>query len=89
MANPLIVSCPVGAWTVVASGITAGTIYNMTPSREFMQTYRMAGDAAPSTNADGVFAFNDPGAPLAISASDAIDVYLMAIDGVGSVRVDV
>jgi hypothetical protein len=88
MANPVLINCPVDTWTVVASGVTAGAIYNMTPSVKFLQTYRTAGQAAPSDNTEGVFAFNDVYSPLGISASAAIDVYLMALTTSGIVRVD-
>lgn len=88
MANPSIVACTKDTWNLVASGVTNGTIYNMTPTVKFMQTYRMATQAAPATNAEAVLAFNYPYEPLGISASAAIDVYLMPIDEAGSVRVD-
>lgn len=88
MANPAIVACPADTWTVVATNVTSGAVFNMTPEVPFMQTYRMTGQPAPSSDADAVFAFVDPDAPLVIGASAAIDVYLKAVDSAGSVRVD-
>lgn len=89
MANPSVVACAADTWVKVASAVTAGALYNMTPTVEYMQTYRMAGQAAPSNNDGAILAFSDPYAPLAISAAAAIDVYLKAVGANGSVRVDV
>jgi hypothetical protein len=88
MANPAIVTCAKDVWTLVASGITEGAIYNMSPTVPFMQTYRMGGSSAPASDVDAFPAFSDAYAPLAISAAEAIDVYMKAVGIAGSVRVD-
>lgn len=88
MANPAIVTCSGDAWTLVAENVTGGTIYNMTPDVEYMQTYRMTGEAAPAVDTDAVPAFIYKNDPLGISASVAIDVYLKAVGEAGAVRVD-
>jgi len=89
MANPAIVSCTKDTWVLVAQNVTAGAIYNMAPTVQYMQTYRMTGQAAPSADTDAVLAFDDPFVPLVISAPAAIDVYLKAVGVAGSVRVDI
>jgi hypothetical protein len=88
MANPAVVSCAKDVWTKVATNVTSGAIYNMTPQVEFMQTYRTTGQSAPSGNTEAVPAFIYKHEPLSISAPAAIDVYLMPVGVAGSVRVD-
>lgn len=88
MANPALISCAKDVWTRVAQSVVAGAIYNMTPSVEFLQTYRMTGQSAPSDGSDSVPAFIYKHEPLSISAPEAIDVYLMPIGSAGVVRVD-
>jgi hypothetical protein len=89
MANPAVVSCPADIWTRVAQAVVAGAIYNMTPQVQFLQTYRMTGQSAPSGNTDAVPAFFYKYEPLSISAAEAIDVYLKPVGAAGSVRVDI
>lgn len=88
MANPSVISCTKDVWTRVAQSVVAGAIYNMTPGVEFLQTYRMTGQAAPTNGNDSVPAFLYKHEPLSISAPEAIDVYLMPVGQDGSVRVD-
>lgn len=75
MADPVLVPCPKGQWTKVATNVTTGIIdlKNTTP---VLQTYRMTGNAAPSGQAEGV---QIDGTRLGISNTAAIDVYLYPI----------
>lgn len=85
MADPLIVACPLGAWTKVATNVTTGVIHilNDEPSK-YLQTYRATGGGAPSNLGDAV-PFDTP---LQISAAAGIDVYIQPLGEAGSVRVD-
>ncbi len=87
-ADPAIFACPVDTWVEVATGVTLGTVHKLSNAPTlYKQTYRLAASAAPSDELDAVVAFAG-GEPLAISADAIIDVYIMAKDKAGSVRVD-
>jgi hypothetical protein len=85
MANPVIVACPADAWTKVATNVTAGNVYVLDQSVEYLSTYRMTTDPAPTARTEGI-KLDPPGQP--ISAAAGIDVYVYAITNAGSVRVD-
>ena len=88
-ADPVFVDCPEGAWTKVADGATVGQLHKVSddPSN-YLQTYRLAGEAAPTLIADGVPAFPDNGRSDPISSDAAIDVYIWPQTAAGRVRVD-
>jgi len=87
MANPVTVACPAGQWTKVATNQTSGLVHimNIEPDA-YYQTYRDTGGAAPTDLSDAVV-FGKT-APLAISASAGIDVYIWCVGAAGKVRVD-
>jgi len=89
MPNPVFVSCPKNVWTKVATDVTTGIIHkvDLTPY-EYLQTYRLTGQAAPALKSDGVPAFENRRREV-ISATVAIDVYLFPIADAGKVRVDI
>jgi hypothetical protein len=85
MANPVLVACPEGQWTKVATNVTAGVIHILSTAPEkYTQTYRDTAGAAPTTLAEAV-PFKEE---LNISASAGIDVYIWPIGAAGNVRVD-
>jgi len=88
MADPVFVDCTADAWVPVATNVITGQIWKASNApRLYLQTYRMTGGAAPTDQAEGVPALisgND-----VISATAAIDVYIMAVGAAGRVRVDV
>lgn len=86
MANPVIVTCPKNRWKRVASDIYFGNIKKLTHDN-FIETYRMHGDPAPTTAEEGfrIFLLKDS---EFVFSWDAIDVYMMAVGAVGKVRVD-
>lgn len=85
MATPVLIDCPEGQWTKVATNVTAGVIHIVSYDPEkYLQTYRDTTGAAPTTIAEGVW-FKDE---LNISASTGIDVYVWTINKAGTVRVD-
>lgn len=85
MANPVVVFCPMGEWTLVAQGISAGFVHCLNATI-YLQTYRPTGGAAPTTDAEGA-PMLPPGA--IVSATDPIDVYVWTRGIPGSVRVDI
>jgi len=85
MSNPLLVDCPSNTWTKVATNVTVGSIKIMSDTPNvYFHTYRETGDAAP-TNVNIGKAFEDS---ADISHSQGIDVYIMAQNKDGRVRVD-
>ena len=89
MANPVIIECPAGVWTLVASNVTAGRIkMASTAPNAYLETYRMTGNPAPTDQSEGVPAFPFDGATADIEAAAAIDVYIMAVGKDGKVRAD-
>jgi hypothetical protein len=84
MTNPAVISTPVNVWTKVATGVTSGMVTTLTPG-PYLQTFRDTTDPAPTTKVDAV-PLTSPF--LLINNSVAIDIYIMAIRDVGSVRVD-
>ena len=87
MADPAIVACTKDTWVKVATNVTAGMVHLLSSApNQYSQTYRMTGEAAPSTLAEAVTV---PTTTLTISAAAAIDVYIYAHGAAGSVRVDV
>lgn len=86
MANPTLIDCPEGQWTKVATNVTTGVIHtiNEAPAK-YTQTYRTAGDTAPSTFSEAAPFENE----LIVSSSVGIDVYIWPLGTAGKVRVDV
>lgn len=90
MASSFI-NCPADQWTLIAAGVTTGTIHrtNVSPAI-YLQAIVPAGGAAPTTRAEGVSAFKDAltGDTAAIKNDTPVDVYLWPDIAAGSVRVD-
>lgn len=85
MADPVIVNCPDKTWTKVASSVTTGVIWLKDSTPQYRQTYRVAGNPAPTDLADGK---RFQGEGMLISSGSAIDVYIYPTGGEGKVRVD-
>lgn len=86
--GPSIVSCPVDAWTKVATNVTAGMIYVKNSGPIYLQSWRETGEAAPTLESEGV-GMDETEAGNEIKIDRAIDVYVMCLNAAGSVRVDV
>lgn len=87
-ANPVIIQCPANTWVKVIDGVSSGVVHLKEGVAEsFLQTYRVAGQAAPIDNSDAVPIFTTENFAL-ISNDAPIDVYIKAIGKAGSVRVD-
>jgi hypothetical protein len=86
MPDPVIVPCPKGEWTKIATNVTQGNVHLIDTRATYLQTYRETGEAAPTEVVEGV-SIPRPGAPIA--AVSGIDVYIWCERAAGSVRVDV
>lgn len=84
MANPVLVDCHEGQWTLVATNQTAGIIHVLKDEAKYLHTYRVTGDTAPTTIEEGV-RFDTQ---LNISDSAGIDIYVWCQIQDGKVRVD-
>ena len=86
--NPLVVSCPEGVWTMVAENTQSASLHKLSvvPGL-YKQTYRISGQAAPTDDADAIIIF-DTDTSHVFSHSPGIDIYIKAIGGDGSVRLD-
>lgn len=85
MANPVLVPCPVGLWTKVATNVKSGNIWIMDRMSDYFHTYRDTGESAPSSDDEAVrLAY--PG--RRIESDISIDVYIKAKTQDGIVRVD-
>jgi hypothetical protein len=85
MADPAIVACAAGAWTKVATNVTAGVIWAKDNPGQMLQTYRKTGEAAPTLINEGM-PLQIPGQE--ISSLTGVDVYIWAKENAGSVRID-
>lgn len=86
MANPIVINCTKNKWKRVASDINFGNIKKLTHDN-YIETYRMHGDPAPTTPEEGFRLFLQKDSEFVFSW-DNIDVYIMAVGAAGKVRVD-
>ena len=87
-ANPVVVPCPAGDWTKVATNVKAGTVDRLSVAPNlYKRTYRLTGQAAPTDDSDAALMFGESNQHV-ISHSVEIDVYVKAVRAAGSVRVD-
>ena len=88
MPDPIVHSCPVNDWVLVAENVTTGIVHRLSdvPS-DYLQTYRITGELAPTDNSDGAILFEHTSAED-ISSTFGIDVYVKALGEDGSVRAD-
>jgi len=89
MADPVIVDIPKGSWKVVATNVTTGQVHKLFEQpNEYLHTYRMTGNPAPSNKNEGIAIFVDNELTELISSVAAIDVYIWCVEENGRVRVD-
>jgi hypothetical protein len=85
ITGPTIVDItPKNTWQKIATNVRSGQVWVLNGIVEYLVTYRPTTGAAPTGQAEGV----DLEDVHVIQASDGIDVYVMALNGVGKVRVD-
>lgn len=86
MAKPVLIDLPEDQWVAVALNVTDGQILPMNSMVKYVYTIRDAGDIDVPTLATEGKELRYDGA--VIETPDAIDVYVMAMDDDGKVRVD-
>ena len=91
MANPVYpVTCTQGQWTKIATAVTIGQIWRMEKKAIYFHTYRLTGEAAPTTINEGAQIFPEEYPVFEIiSAHQQIDIYIWCKNADGIVRVDV
>ena len=88
--EPVIVTCTADTWVKVSpvGGMTSGIIWKRSVSPGvYKQTFRLAGNAAPTDDSDAVLIFGNCDSVI-ISESALVDVYIKAVKVAGEVRVD-
>jgi hypothetical protein len=89
MANPTFVTCKKNVWKRVAQNVTAGQIWKADKEPNlYIHTYRTTGQPAPTDRLEGMPIFQGR-INEQISAAAGIDVYVMATESNGKVRVDI
>lgn len=89
MSNPLFVDCPADVWTKIATAVTTGQVWKAQSVAEYLQTYRLTGETAPTDRGEGMKLFADDKNSEEINSSAPIDVYVFVVGSAGRVRVDV
>lgn len=85
MAKPKIKSLTKNTWVKVATNVSSGMVWALTLGPVYLHTYRPTGQAAPTSRAEGVKLDES----MQIYSLTGIDVYVMAAEYAGKVRVDV
>ncbi|MEE9499581.1 MAG: hypothetical protein V3V24_09610 [Nitrospinaceae bacterium] len=86
--NPLVVSCPDDTWILVAPNTQSASIHKLSVEPGvYKQTYRISGQAAPTDDTDAIIIFETDTLHI-FSHSPGVDIYIKAIGGDGSVRLD-
>ena len=91
MSDPILVTCPEGQWTKVATDIGKGAIYRVSKNPgAYLFTYRDTGEAAPTDKAEGVELFINDAVVFDVwdRVFSGVDVYIWADNAAGSVRAD-
>ena len=89
MAAPVVVSCTVNQWTLVATAVTSATIHRLSVSPGlYRQTFVLTGEAAPTDDSTAALMFSDSPNEEVVVSGAAIDYYVKAVGAAGSVRVD-
>lgn len=89
MANPVLIDIDEGKWNLIATGVTTGMVHRKSEEPNlYFQTYRLTGEAAPTTLDEGIKLFINSVISEPISAVAAVDVYVWPVGSNGRVRVD-
>lgn len=93
VGDPEVITCPANRWTKIATNVWFGTVSKLYDDDEiadptgYLQTYRVTGEPAPTSKAEGVVCFETGNFELILSWW-GIDVYVWAIGQEGKVRVN-
>ena len=85
MADPVLVTCTKDTWVKVATNVTTGLVWKTNENPNYLQTYVMTGNPAPSDLSKAVPIDTWP---IPISATAGIDVYIYAQGAAGEIRID-
>lgn len=98
--DPVIFNIPEWTWQKIATGVTTGIIHRLTTVVYYYQTYRLTGEAAPTTPTIDIIP--DEAARIfdqlnyePINSAEPIDIYIMCANqdddanDIGKIRVDV
>lgn len=90
MSNPdYPVLIPKNTWEKVAESVTVGQIRRKNIQPKYLQTYRIAGGAAPTLKEEGVPMFDEFPNREPIESFYPIDVYVYCINYDGELRIDI
>ena len=88
MPNPATTNCTAGVWTLIATDQIFGYLYSKKRGpAKYLYTYRLTGEAAPTSSDEGVPIFISDEKKFIISGL-GIDIYVMAVGSDGAVRYD-
>lgn len=86
MASPVVKTLIADAWTLVAEASTGASIHILDFSpKMYLQTYRVAGQAAPTDMADAIGLKDEK----EVANEAPVDIYIVAQGADGRIRVDV
>ena len=91
MPNPNFpVNCPKDQYTKIATNVTSGNVHKMKTDADYLQTYRLTAEAAPTLKNEAVRMFVDnPEEEMIRNSPAAIDIYVWCCNEDGILRVDV
>lgn len=90
--DPVIVDCPANTWTKVLTAVTSETVAKLYDDDDipnptaYLHTYRATGGDVPTSKYEGTVCFIDRDTE-AVSSTFPIDVYIMALNNDGKVKV--
>jgi hypothetical protein len=88
MANPVVIACPEGQWTKVATALTSGQLWRMITTPQYLYTYRDTTGPVPTDLSDAVAIDNWSNDAFILSYASPADVYIYARGAAGQVRKD-
>lgn len=86
--NPITFTLSKGVWTKIIASERTGQIHRL-PTADgdrYLITHRLPGQAAPTDTSDAIY-LEDQSTEFEFDGS--VDIYMMAVDSNGKVRVDI
>lgn len=84
---PTFVTCTLNTWVLAADNTMSASIHIKQPTAKYMHYWKKNGEAPP-TGTDATLGIPFDGPTLLVTADEGIDVYIMAREAAGLVRVD-
>jgi hypothetical protein len=85
MANPVIKTIKENEWRLMATAVTICTLSLLDESQNCLYTYRLTGGTIPDSVDEGIRILNQS---ITIRSDLQIDIYVMALNNNGKIRVD-